>query len=108
MEIPSKGENDQEKIKKEKVLEMLRTNGPDHPETRELVMRWTVQREIEVRKENTSRATIIFNIERSDLYIAGGDKNGAIECLEDALTQAVHENEKGLEKQIMKKLKSLK
>ena len=108
MEVPPKGENNQEKIKKEKVLEMLRTNGLDHPETKKLVMKWTKQREVEVEKENTSRATIVFNIERSDLYIAMWDKEGAIKCLKDVLTQAYQENEKGLQEQILEKLRGLK
>jgi FimV-like protein len=108
MEMPPMGENNQEKIEKGKVLEMLRTNGLDHIETKELVMEWTEQKEAEVEKENTSRATIVFNIERSDLYIAMGDKEGATECLEDALAQADQENEKELQDQIIEKLKSLK
>lgn len=107
MDMPPTGENNQEKIEKEKVLEMLRTNGFDHPETKELVMRWTEQREAEVEKENTSRAAIVFNIERSDLYIAMEDKQGAVECLEDALTQADQENDTELQNQILEKLKSL-
>jgi len=97
-------ENSQEKIEKEKVLEMLRANGFEHPETREMVIKWTEQQETLATKENTGRATIIFNIERSDLYLAVGDKEGALECLEDARTQAHQENETELYDQIMKKM----
>jgi translation elongation factor EF-1beta len=107
MEIPPKNESS-EKIEKQKVLDMLRMNGFGHPETKELVVEWTKQKEAEVEQsENPNRESIIFNIERTDLYIAVGDKEGAIECLEDALTQADQENEVELQNQILEKLKSL-
>ncbi|MDP3947360.1 MAG: hypothetical protein Q8Q41_01560 [bacterium] len=101
-------ENSQEKIEKEKVLEMLRANGFEHLETRDLVIKWTEQQEALVAKENTGRAAIVFNIERSDLYLAVGDKDGAIKCLEDARAQAHQENEGELYDQIMKKMDEIK
>jgi hypothetical protein len=94
----------QEKIEKGKILEMLKANGSEHPETKALVIKWTEQQEALVNKENTNRAAIIFNIERSDLYIAAGDIAGALECLEDARLQAHQENETELYDQIMKKM----
>lgn len=100
-------ENSQEEVGKEKVLEMLLANGTDDPETRELVIRWTEQQEALVAKENTSRAAIVFNVERADLYVAAGDINEALECLEDARTQAHQENEAELYVQIMKKMDDL-
>jgi len=96
-----------EKIEKEKVLEMLKTKGVDDPETKTLVLQWTKEREAVVAKENTSRAAIVFNIERSDLYVAANDIEGAIECLESALTQAEQENEEKLRKEILEKIESL-
>jgi hypothetical protein len=102
MEMPPTEEGN---IEKGKVLEMLRTNGFDHPETRELVIKWTEQQEALV---VTSRDAIVLNIERTDLYLAAGDKDGAIECLEDALTQADQENEKELQDQIVEKIKQIK
>ena len=97
------------KIEKEVVLEMLKMNGFGHPETRELVTEWTKQKETEVEKnENPNRASILFNIERTDLYFVIGDTRGAVECLEDALLQAEKENEVELQEQILEKLKGLK
>ena len=96
-----------EKIEKEKVLEMLKTKGVEDPETKALVLEWTKEREVEVAKENTSRASIVFNIERSDLYVAANDIEGAIGCLESALTQAEHENEEELLKEILEKIEKL-
>lgn len=104
MENFVKPENSQEKIEKGKVLEMLRVNGFEHPETRDMVMRWTEQQEASVENENTSRAGIVFNIERADLYLAVGDIDGALENLEDARTQALQENDAELYEQIMKKM----
>lgn len=103
MEEFPKPENSQEKIEKGKVLEMLRANGLEHPETKEMVMRWTEQQEASVEKENTSRAGIIFN-ERTDLYLAVGDMSGALENLEDARMQVHQENDIELYEKIMKKM----
>lgn len=103
MENVSSKEN-QEKIGKQRVLEMLQTSGFEHPETRDLVIKWTEQQEALVAKENTSRAAIIFEIERSDLYLAVGDKDGALECLGHARLLANQENEPELYDQIMKRM----
>ena len=40
METP---QNPEGKIEKQRILEMLKANGFEHPETKELVVRWTVQ-----------------------------------------------------------------
>ena len=102
---PEKSKNNFEKIEKEKVFEMLKTNGFDHLETRDLILRWTKQREEEVENENTKRANIIFNIEQSDLYIIANDKEIALDYLEEALTQAEQEREVDLQKEILEKMK---
>ena len=94
----------EKKLEKKTVLEQLQANGLDHAETNEMVMKWTEQQEALVKKENTSKAAIVFNIERSDLYLAAGDKEGALECLEDARMQAHQENEEELYDQIMRKM----
>lgn len=70
-------EGNKEKIEKEKVLEMLRTRGLEDPETKEAMTKWTMQQEALADKENTNRASILFNIERTDLYLATGDTTGA-------------------------------
>jgi len=95
------------KIEKETVLEILRTKGPEDPETKVLVERWTAQQEDIATKENTGRAAITLNIERADLYLAVGDIEGALDCLEDARMQAYQENEKELYDQIMKRMDEL-
>lgn len=93
-----------EKIEKDKVLEMLRLNGIEHSETMAMVVSWTKQQEALVVQEGTVEARIIFELERSDLYLAIGDTKGYLDCLEDARTQAYYENETELYDQITKKM----
>ncbi len=93
MEQFPKPEAGKEKIEKAKVMELLRAKGLEDPEANAAVMQWTAQREEEVMQENTSRAAIVFNVERADLYIAAGDTEGALDCLWDARTQALQEND---------------
>jgi len=108
MEQSANLENNQEKIEKVKLIEALQVNGSEHPETKALMIKWIKQRETEVEKENTSRATIVFNIDRADLYIAANDMEGALEHLEDTLMQTRQEGEKELGDQIRRKIKELK
>ena len=70
-------------IEKEKVLEMLKTNGFEHPETKELVIKWLEQREAEAEKENTVSANFNLSIDRIDLYVATGNINEAFICLKE-------------------------
>ncbi|MFA6428783.1 MAG: hypothetical protein WCW02_04575 [Candidatus Buchananbacteria bacterium] len=107
MEKFSSQDYGQEKIAKQAVLDSLKQSGPDNPETKALVLAWTMQQEALVTAENTSRAAIIFNIERTDLYLAVGDNAGAFDCLNEALLQAHQEGEPELYDQIMEKIKDL-
>lgn len=95
------------KIEKQRVLEALRAKGLEDPETKALVIKWTEEQEEIVARENTPRATIVFNIERADLYLAAGDVEGELECLEDALYQAEQEGETELALQIAKKIEEI-
>lgn len=101
---PENHQEHTEKIEKEKVLEMLRAHGFDHPETKEIVTKWAEQREASVMEKNTRRAQVLFEIERSELYLAAGDAEGALRCLEDARFVAHQENEHELYGQIMKRM----
>lgn len=91
-------------IKKTDVIESIKSKGVSNPETISMITAWTLQEEARVARENTSRATIVFNIERADLYVAAGDIQGALECLEDARLQAHNENETDLYQQILTKM----
>ncbi|MFZ2522113.1 MAG: hypothetical protein WAX44_01215 [Minisyncoccia bacterium] len=96
--------NESIEIETEEVLERLRATGPDDPETMKFVMEWTFQQEELVRRVNTSKATMMFNILRSDVYLAAGDKDEALQCLEEARMQAHQEDEETLYNMIMKKM----
>ncbi len=91
-------------IKKTDVIESIKSNGVSSPETLAMIIAWTLQEEVRVSRENTSRAATVFNIERADLYMAAGDTEGALECLEDARVQAHNENETELYQQILTKM----
>lgn len=75
------GPPEEEKIKKEEVLEALRARGPEDPETQELVLRWTEQQEAAVEREKTRRAQIVFELDRAELYVVAGDPAEALVTL---------------------------
>ena len=54
------------------------------------------QRQAEVFLENTSRATLILNIDRIDLYMADDNVEGAWEVAKEAYNCAMFENEQDL------------
>ncbi len=96
--------NEEIKIEKAEVIEMLRTRGFDDLEVRSLVLEWTIQQETLVAIEYTARASITFNMDRADLYMAIGDTDGALQALEDARLQAHSEGETELYDRIMAKM----
>ena len=96
--------NQERKIEKSEVIELLKTRGFEDPEVKEFVTQWTLQREALVNQESTATASITLNMDRADLYVAIGDIEGALEALEDARLQAHQENETELYNQIMAKM----
>ncbi len=91
-------------IETSEVLDRLRVTGPEDPETMRIVIAWTLQQEELVRRVNTSKATTMFNILRSDVYLAAGDKAGALECLEEARMEAYQQDEETLYNMIIQKM----
>lgn len=91
-------------VAKSEVIDAIRAKGITDPDVMNLVIRWTEQEEEKVARENTSKAAIMLNIERVDLYVEAGDIDGAIQCLEQARYQAEQEREEGLLKEIELKL----
>lgn len=89
------------------VLAKIREKGLSDPETMELVINWTKQEEERVTQEGTSEATIGLNIARADLYVAAGDIEGALDCLESARVEAHNEGLQDLFDAIMKKMDEL-
>ncbi len=93
------------KISKQEVLAMLQANGPDHAETQKAMIRWTEQQEKWVdSQEDRNRARILSEIERSDLYVAAGDIEGALECLRLADWDANNQNLQDVRELILNKV----
>ncbi len=84
--IPNMSMEMPKKIEKERVLKMLSTNGFEHPETKELVLKWTEQKEKEAMIEGTPKARLLFNIERIDLF-KQVDMNKAWETIKEVLAE---------------------
>ena len=76
----------------EAVVEALKMD-PKSPEARALLLQWTIQGEQVVTAENTSRATLVFNLRRALLYEKAGLQEVALEAFEDACLEALNENE---------------
>ncbi len=96
------------KIKKEDVEAALKANGFGHPETMELVIKWTEQREEEVKNENTLAATMRLNVERADLLLAAEQKEDALREYEDLLEEADRRGEVEIQDLIVGKLRVLR
>src|SRR3989338_6842554 len=75
-----------------RVLDEVRAKGLEAPGVRELVVRWKIEQE----KKTASRDAIILNINIAQIYVAAGDRQGALESLEDARRQAFQEDESEL------------
>lgn len=70
--------NQERKIEKSEVAELLKARGLEDPEVKELVTQWTIQQETLATQEGTAIASITFNMGRADLYLAAGDIEGAL------------------------------
>lgn len=99
--------NLERRIEKSEVIELIKGRGLTDPAVMELVQAWTAQQEEQVTGEDTPAVTIRLNIERADLYIAAGDKQGALDVLEDARFQAQQENEDYLYREIEEKMSEI-
>ncbi len=82
---------------------MIRATKPGDPERGMLIRAWMDQREAAVAKENTPRADIVFNMDKADVYLAAGYIEVAAEYLNDALAQALQQEDSVLESEIREK-----
>ncbi len=82
---------------------MIRATKPGDPERGMLIRAWMDQQEAAVAKENTPRADIVFNIDKADVYLAAGYIEVAVEYLDDALLQALQQEDIVLENEIKEK-----
>ncbi len=93
--------NQERIIDKSEVMDEIKTKGIEGPGVRELIEQWTIQQEKIAEEFGTSESSINLNIDRADLYLATGDKEGALEALEDARLHAHQEGNLELYNKIM-------
>jgi hypothetical protein len=102
-------EPNQEKIEKQKIIEMIKAKGSDDPETRELYVKWYEGRLDEINKsEDPNHGNFLLQIEISDMYLEANEPEIAFRNLEDILHQADQENNIELQEKVVKKLKSMR
>ncbi|MEN9405405.1 MAG: hypothetical protein RLY47_364 [Candidatus Parcubacteria bacterium] len=107
---PQEAQEEKKEISFEHVLAELNKNGAEHPETLELVVAWTISREEAVDagpQETRNQRSVLFNIDRAQLYVAIGDLDEAENCLYDAKDQAQQEGLEDFVVQIDEKLRLL-
>lgn len=94
-----------DKKQKEEVLAMLRSNGMDDPATQKAMMQWVDSLDTWVaQQEDRDKARILTEIERSDLYVAVGDIEGARENLRIADWHANNLNLQDVRERILDKV----
>lgn len=98
--IIEKRENEEQKL-----IKLLREKGFDDPESRELLLEWTIGQEKLVEQSNDyPLEQIRLNIRRARLYYSAGNSQVASEAFEDALTQAWNEEREELYRQILQEM----
>lgn len=80
----------------EEVRDALKVNGLDHPETKQLLIRWIVQEEAVAEEANGGRANVVVSMEQAFLFSEAGLKDQALQLYHDALYQARQEGEEDL------------
>lgn len=76
----------------QKLIQSLKDNGIENPETKELLLAWTQEQEQRAEKSNDPEASIKLNLQRARLYFNAGYIDEAYENFEAARTQAHQEN----------------
>ncbi|MBX4200355.1 hypothetical protein KW790_02770 [Candidatus Parcubacteria bacterium] len=92
---------------REILIEALKTKGLEDPETREMLIKWTEDKENEVEREGTRDAQINFELERAQLYLDAGYTDDAMQTLKDAMDIATNENRDDLVELVQQKIDSL-
>jgi hypothetical protein len=74
------------------LVRLLKEKGVEDPETRNLLINWTIEQERLVEASADPEASIQFNLRRARLYFEAGYKDEAFENFEAAKTQAWNEH----------------
>ena len=78
-------------LQKNQIVELLKTGGTENTEAMERMNKWLDAEEARVSADHTERARVILETARANFYLAVKDKEGALECLNDACTVAEQE-----------------
>ncbi len=108
--IPPMPSPPEENLRKQ-LVEALRTKGPEDPEVRQLLDKWTKEEEAKVYEAYDSgspEAFIELNRKRARLYLDAGYIEEALVNLESAATQAENERMDDLWNNIMDEVDSIK
>lgn len=92
----------------QQVIILLKEKGVEDPEARDILIRWTIEQEIQVENSNDPEAPIQFNLRRARLYLEAGLTEGAFENFEAAQTQAQNEHKDELYQAIEKEINEIK
>jgi hypothetical protein len=79
-------------LEKQSCVEAIKANGLEA--SMETILAWTAACERWVDSAEggvRGRRSVLFNLARHELYLAAGDDDGALECLDDAMYQAEQE-----------------
>ena len=89
------------------LIRLIQEKGMSDPEVVADIEEWTKNQEKIVESLPRPEPEIRFTIARAELYLVGGDREGAVDCLEDALRQADQEGRPDLYQEILNKLKEV-
>lgn len=75
----------------QKLIRLLREQGPTDPEARQALLDWTIAREAQVEQSADPAATIQLNLDRGRLYLSAGYVEEALANFNSAREQAWNE-----------------
>jgi len=89
---------------RQELVRALKEKGIKDPETKSLLINWTIEQERSVESSTDPDAPIQFNVRRARLYFEAGYTEEAIENFGAALTQAHHEHRDDIRLAIIKEM----
>jgi hypothetical protein len=83
--MSSEGVPNSESIDRQILIEALKSNGIEDPETRELLQKWLAQKETEAMETGSRKSQIEFEIQQAEIWIESGYADYAADLLEETL-----------------------
>jgi len=88
----------------ERLIRMLKENGPDDPETYQFLQQWMKEQEELVTQSSDPNAQIEFDLKLARIYFKAGGEQEAFEIFEGARRQAMQEGKTDLFNAIMQEM----